>query len=79
MPQYNQTSNEDASFRVIIILLIAIPLIGWLLSFAYKKYSQSEAKAKECEVSCTAKGYAGYDFKWDVFGEPKCECVGEQQ
>ena len=68
-----------ASARTLVLFLILVPVIVYLLNFAYKKNSQSAERAEQCYQECVAEGYPGYDFQWQVFSGPQCECLGERE
>ena len=72
------TENNNST-RTIIMFIIIMPIVGYLLLFAFKKNNESEAKANQCMQECAAQGYAGHDFKWNILSGPKCSCIGEQQ
>ncbi len=69
------SKNENPlPIRTIVLAVIVVPLVAYLLYFAYKKNSESEAKANQCQTECSEKGYNGYDFKWTILAGPKCGC-----
>ncbi|HQP11808.1 MAG TPA: hypothetical protein PK470_03495 [Candidatus Omnitrophota bacterium] len=43
-----QKKFETASIRTIILFVILVPMILYLLHFAYKKNTESEARAHQC-------------------------------
>lgn len=63
----------------IVLFVILIPVIVYLVYFAYKKNTESAERADVCLQECTAQGYPGHEFRWDVLSGPKCSCFGEQQ
>jgi len=68
-------NNQKDSTRTMILFIILIPIIGYLLYFAYKKNTESEGKAKACQMECVEKNYNGYDFKWNILSGPQCRCI----
>jgi len=70
---------SNASARTIILFVVLVPVIIYLLNFAYKKNKESSERATECYQSCVDSGYPGYDFKWEVLSGPQCQCLGEQE
>ncbi|HPB68847.1 MAG TPA: hypothetical protein PLT76_05265 [Candidatus Omnitrophota bacterium] len=71
-----QKKFETASIRTIILFVILVPMILYLLHFAYKKNTESEARAHQCQVKCKEDGYPGYSFQWNILSGPQCECLG---
>ncbi len=80
MTNNSQSSQDgDSKFsRIVILSVICIPIIVGLIYFAYTKNEQAPIKTKECEKKCTEQGFPGYDFKWSIFSDSRCSCVGEQ-
>lgn len=71
-------ANNDKEFlRKVLLSVIFIPVIAWLIYFAYKKNEEAPIKTKECQQKCTQQGYPGYNFNWSVFSVSKCTCLGE--
>lgn len=66
--------NRKGSARTVIFFLLAAPLIGYMVYFGYRKSTESEQRADECQQTCSAGGYLGHEFRWDVFSGPKCSC-----
>lgn len=71
------TDQRSNSTGTLILLIIAVPIIAYLLYFAHKKSTESEAKSIQCRTDCTAKDYRGYEFKWNILSGPKCNCFDE--
>ena len=74
MPVYTQ----QASIRTVVLFVVLVPVIGYLLYFAYKKNTESESRAAQCQQECTDKGFRGNEFKWSVLSGPQCTCIGEE-
>lgn len=72
----SQSQGQNNTLRTVIFFVVAVPLIIWLIMFADNKNKQSKVKARQCEEQCTAKGYQGYDFQWQMLSGPNCSCVG---
>jgi len=70
-----QDSNTTNSIRTIILAIIFLPIIVWLLRFAYKKNTESGKRTDACKMQCSDSGYPGYSFKWAIFSGPQCECL----
>lgn len=66
--------NNKGSMRTLAFLLLAAPIIGYMVYFGYRKGTESEQRAAECQKTCTTEGYLGHEFRWDVFGGPQCQC-----
>jgi hypothetical protein len=75
MSDQDKQRKEDDFLRSALIAVIAIPIILWLLYYAYEKNQKSPAKMAACEQKCTERGHAGFEFSWPVFGGPKCQCI----
>ena len=73
--------QEDHGFpmRTIVLIVIFVPVIAYLIYFSMKKNSESEMRANQCQTDCTAKGYSGHEFKWNVLSGPVCSCLGDVQ
>ncbi|MCK5579722.1 MAG: hypothetical protein KAJ18_00455 [Candidatus Omnitrophica bacterium] len=69
--------ERSASARTVIMFIVVVPVVAYLLHFAYKKNTESAERATRCQEECFADGYPGYDFKWDVLSGPRCSCLGE--
>ena len=68
--------SQGASIRTIILFVILVPVILYLLHFAYKKNTESEARANQCQAKCKEEGFPGYSFQWNIISGPQCECIG---
>lgn len=68
-----------ASTRTIILFVLLVPVICYLVYFAFRKNRESAGRVSQCQESCFAQGYQGYDFKWAMLSSPKCECLGEPE
>jgi len=73
------SEKKSSSMSTIILFIVVLPIVGYLLNFAYKKNTESEERANLCMQECTAQGYPGHEFKWNVMTGPTCGCFGEQQ
>lgn len=73
------SEKKSSSMSTIILFIVVLPVVGYLLNFAYKKNTESEERANLCMQECTAQGYPGHEFKWNVMSGPQCACFGEQQ
>ncbi len=69
--------NPIGSMRTIILFALIVPVIIYLLHFAYIKNKESESRANECQASCIEQGHDGHSFKWDIFSGPQCECLDQ--
>ena len=69
-------SCQRASIRTIILFVILVPVILYLLHFAYKKNTESESRANQCQLKCKEEGFPGYSFQWNIISGPQCECLG---
>jgi len=72
-------ATSNASTRTIILIVVLVPVIIYLLNFAYKKNKESSERAQACYQSCIDEGYEGYDFQWQMLSGPQCQCLGEQK
>ncbi len=70
MPKADQRNY----LRTLIWVIIAVPVIAYLLYFAYQKNTESATRAKQCETKCTDQGYGGYEFQWNILSGPVCKC-----
>ena len=68
--------SQGASIRTIILFVVLVPVILYLLHFAYKKNTESEARANQCQTKCKEDGFPGYSFQWNIVSGPQCECIG---
>jgi len=68
---------QGASMRTVVLFVVLVPVIVYLLNFAYKKNKESEVRTLQCKEGCEEQGYPGYDFKWTVLDGPQCECIGD--
>jgi hypothetical protein len=79
--QKEKRSDDDSTVinlvRTVVLLAIALPVIGWLLYFAYQKNTEMEPRMKACQASCKERDTLGYQFKWTIMSGPVCECVNE--
>jgi len=71
----DKSSNEF--MRTIIFIVLAVPVIWYLVQFSMKRNNQFEGKAQACELECTEKGYAGSEFKWAALSKSECVCLEE--
>jgi hypothetical protein len=75
--QKSDDGSVVALVRTIVLLAVALPVIGWLLYFAYQKNTEMEPRMKACQAQCKERGTLGYQFKWTIMSGPVCECVNE--
>ncbi len=66
--------NHGGSMRTVIFFLLAAPVIGYTVYFGYRKSTESEKRAAECQRTCSEEGYLGHEFRWNVFSGPDCTC-----
>jgi len=78
-PKANKEDKDLAFLRTVIVSVICIPVIVWLFYSAYQKNQQSGARTSACEKQCIERGYNGYSFKWSMFSDPACTCLGTRQ
>lgn len=69
--------NSGSAIRTVVMFVIFVPIIVYLLYFAYKKKTESEDRANQCAAECTAQGYQGHEFQWAIFSGPQCGCIGD--
>ena len=71
MPSNNQTDSA----RTMVLFILVLPVIAYILYFAYKKNSESEKRAQSCQEMCETQNRSGYSFKWNILSGPQCECI----
>lgn len=71
-----QKKFQAASVRTVLMVVIIVPVTLYLLHFAYKKNTESEARANQCQAKCKEEGFPGYSFQWNILTGPQCECLG---
>ncbi|VAX37899.1 hypothetical protein MNBD_UNCLBAC01-851 [hydrothermal vent metagenome] len=73
-------TNKSSSglMRTIIFLVLAIPVILFLLQYSKKRHGQFEEKAQACMDRCVAEGHEGADFKWAALSKEECTCLDSQ-
>ncbi|MBL8013266.1 MAG: hypothetical protein JNN05_05405 [Candidatus Omnitrophica bacterium] len=69
------TQEKNSSLRTIILMIIFLPVIGWLVMFSVKKNNESGQRTQQCQEECAKSGNAGYDFKWNILSGPVCQCI----
>jgi len=67
--------KNAASTRTVVLFIMIVPIIAYLLFFAYKKNNESAEKASQCQSTCHDEGYDGYNFKWTILSGPQCTCL----
>jgi hypothetical protein len=73
-----QKPDEDFGWiRTVIFLAVALPVLAWLLYYAYQKNTESESRAKQCQAQCKERGTNGFQFKWTIMSGPVCDCINE--
>ncbi len=77
MADPDKDKRDIELLRSIILAVIFVPIIVWLLYYAYTKNQDAPAKIAQCAKKCTSQGYSGYNFTWPFFVAPKCTCLGE--
>ena len=68
-------AEQKNSLRTVVFLVIGLGLIGWLVMFSVRKNNESGQRSQQCETECAAKGHAGFEFRWDIFSGPVCQCI----
>jgi hypothetical protein len=71
--------SQTASMRTLVLFVVLVPVIVYLLHFAYRKNTESTERTLQCQLKCSGEGYPGYDFRWAMLSEPKCECLGDPE
>jgi len=66
---------NQGTMRTAVLFIIIVPVVAYLLYFAYQKNTQSQEKADQCQDQCSEQGAAGYEFKWSIFSGPQCACL----
>ncbi len=77
--QIAKRESPKGSTRTVILFIVLLPVIGYLVYFAYKKNTESEGRAAQCQQECIDKGFRGNEFKWSVLSGPQCTCIGEAE
>ena len=67
--------SKDVSLSTIIVCVLLLPLAVYLFYYGYRKNKEAGGRAEQCRIECAEAGYAGHDFRWDVLGGPKCQCL----
>ena len=67
--------TRAGTLRTIVLFVVFVPVIVYLLHYAYQKHKQSPVKTQACKRQCLDEGYDGYDFQWEIFSAPKCSCL----
>lgn len=69
------SQNKEVPFSTVVFCVLLLPLAAYLFYYGYRKNKESGVRADQCRVECAEAGYAGHDFRWDVLGGPKCQCL----
>lgn len=69
------TKENNNFVRTLVLMIIFLPVIGWLVFFSIRKDKESAQRSQQCQEQCTQSGNSGYEFKWNILSGPVCQCI----